>query len=151
MLGIWFKQQRVKGEDAVRSARLPVLMRILLATQSVIMLGIGLGLFIAPTSLALLWPWKLTLLTGQAIGAWFIGLGVFALNSVTENDLRRIRAGLVSYLGFGILELLAVLRYPANVDWMNTNAWLYLAFIVSILLVGCYGFLSEGIGKKRLA
>lgn len=141
MLGIWFKQQRAKGEDAFRSTPLPFLMRIVLIVQSVSMLAAGIGLFIAPSVLASFWPWKLTILTSQAIGAWLIGLGVFALHSVLENEFRRIKAGMVSYLGFGILELIALLRYSANVNWTNTSAWLYLVLMLSILIVGLYSLL----------
>lgn len=126
MLAVWIKQQRVKGEDSLRSTPLPFLMRIVLAVQSVSMIAAGIGLFIAPTVLAPFWPWKLTTLTSQAIGAWLIGLGVFALHSALENELRRIKAGMVSFLGFGILELFALLRYPANVDWTDVGAWIYL-------------------------
>lgn len=144
MLGIWIKQQRTRGEDAIRSKPLPFLMRTLLVVQSVLMLATGIGLFMTPATLASFWPWKLTTLTSQAIGAWLIGLGIFAVHSALENDFRRMKAGSVSYLGFGILELVALLRYPANVDWGNASAWFYPVFMFSILLVGLYALVSLG-------
>ncbi len=133
MLGIWLQQHRLSGKTASRS-KPPLLMRMLLFAQSTMMLGVGVALFTAPTVLASFWPWKLAILTSQPVGAWLIRLGIFALHSALENDFRRIQAAMVSYLGFAILELLALLRYLANVDWTNPNAWLYLVFMSSLVV-----------------
>jgi hypothetical protein len=141
MLAIWVRQGRIRGEDPPRSVLLPALMRIVLLTQSLAMLVMGIGLFIFPNPIASFWPWKLTALTSRAVGAWFIGVGVFALHSVKENDFNRVKSGLVSYFGLGLLQLVALLRYPSDVDWMRSSAWIYLFFIVSVFLVGLYGCL----------
>lgn len=152
MLGIWIRQHRAQGQDPRRTSALPSLIRILLGAQSIILLAVGVGLFFAPTSVASYWPWKLTALTSQAIGAWLLGTGIFALHAVAENDLRRVKAGLASYFALGLLQLIAVLRYPTNIDWASPAAWLYLLLLWSILLVGLYGltnlFRQKGSGKK---
>lgn len=110
----------------------------LLTAQAVIFLIAGVGLFVSPSIFAPHWPWTLTPLTSRAIGAWLIGIGVFAAHAVIENDYKRTSAGLVGYLAFGLLELVALLRYPTNVHWLRTSAWLYLAFVLRILIVGVY-------------
>ena len=141
MLGIWVKQSYIKGEDPPRSAPLPKWLRTTLVGQAVVMLAVGVALFVAPNPAALFWPWKLTTLTSQATGAWLIGIGVFALQSALENDFGRIKAGSASFLGFGVLELVALLRYPNNVDWMKASVWFYLVLMISIMLVGLYACL----------
>jgi hypothetical protein len=141
MLAIWIRQRLIQGEDSHRSLPLPAVMRIVLATQSIIMLAVGVGLFALPDPVAAFWPWKLTALTSRAIGAWLIGIGIVALHSVVENDFARVKAGLVSCLSLGLLQLIALVRYPANADWTKLSAWLYLLFIFSLLLVGLYGCL----------
>lgn len=67
-----------------------------------------------------------------------IGLGVFAVQAIVENDYSRIKAGVVSFFAFGVLELIALVRYPFALSWEQPIGWLYVFFIVSILLVGLY-------------
>src|SRR5664279_3021694 len=59
---------------------------------------------------AQVWPWTLTRLTGRAIGAWLVGLGIAAVQAVRENDWMRIRPATMSYVVFGGLELVALAR-----------------------------------------
>ena len=141
MLAIWIRQGRMRGEDSPRSFPLPPLMRIVLVIQSIVMLAIGVGLFVLPTSVSLFWPWKLTALTSRAVGAWSVGIGIAVLHSALENDFDRVKPGLVSYLSLGVLQLIALARYPADIDWMKSAGWIYLLFVVSVFLVGLYGCL----------
>jgi len=138
MLVMWIRQHRIPGEDPPRSAPLPILVRVVLAAQAAIMIAWGVGLFVDPGFILVSWPWKLTLLTSRAIGAWLIGIGVFVAHAVIENDYRRIRVGLISFLAFGVFEIIALLRYPTSLAWMSSSAWFYVALVVSILLVGLY-------------
>lgn len=138
MLVMWVRQYRSVGDNPPRLAPLPLVLRVVLFAQAIIMLSWGVGLFADPTLFAASWPWKLSLLTSRAVGAWLIGIGVFAAHAVVENDYNRIRVGLVSYLAFGILEIIALLRYPASLAWMSWSAWLYVALMISVLLAGLY-------------
>lgn len=144
MLGIWIKQHRVPGEDSERTIALPSLIRAVLTTQSIVMLVMGLGLFLLPAATASFWPWKLTALTSRAVGAWLLGIGVFAIHAVAENDRVRVRAGLLSFFAFGFLELIALLRYPNNVNWAEPISWIYVIFMTSVLLIGFLGFTKKG-------
>lgn len=138
MLVMWFKQSRVPGDNPPRKNRLPTTVRLLLIIQALVMLTWGIGLFADPAFLAFSWPWKLTPLTSQAIGAWLIGIGVFAGHSAVENEYARIKVGLISYLAFGILEIIALLRYPGSLTWTSWSTWVYVTLIVSIILTGLY-------------
>jgi len=137
MLVMWFRQSRVPGDNHPRKNGLPIAVRLSLIIQALVMLAWGIGLFADP-AFALSWPWKLTPLTSQAIGAWLIGIGVFAAHSAVENEYARIKIGLISYLVFGILEIIALLRYPASLTWTSWSTWLYVTLIVSIMFTGFY-------------
>ena len=114
-------------------------MRVALVAQTCFMLVIGVALFISPTLSEMLWPWKLTALTARAVGAWFVGVGVFAGQATWENDFSRVKAGMVSYLAFGVLQIAALGRFPSSLAWSQLPAWVYIFFIVSVLTVGIYG------------
>jgi hypothetical protein len=143
MLVLWIRQQRLLGRNPHRSASLPASMRVILVVQSAFMLAIGVALFIMPTIAQLLWPWKLTPLTSMAVGAWLIGVGVFAGHAAWENDFSRIKAGLVSYLAFGLLQLVGLGRFPSSLQWSQLVAWVYLFFMVTVLAVSLYGLASS--------
>jgi len=118
-------------------------MRMILAVQSAFMLAIGVALFTMPPIAQLLWPWKLTPLTSMTVGAWLIGVGVFAGHATWENDFSRIKAGLVSYLAFGLLQLVGLGRFPSSLQWSQLVAWAYLFFMVTVLAVSLYGLASS--------
>src|SRR5436190_1921249 len=94
----------------------------------------------AKARVAVLWPWALTTLTARAIGAWLIGIGFAALHANRENDLSRITPLAGGYVVFAVLELAALGRYAGTVNWAAPAAWIYLAFLLSILPVGLAAF-----------
>jgi hypothetical protein len=147
MLVFLAAQLRVPGSDPPRNLALPIWMVVALCLQGAVMLGMGVALFVAPQLVATIWPWKLTPLTGRAIGAWFIGIGVFAAHMAWENEISRVRAGMISYTAFAGLELLAIGHYPSDLSWASIGAWLYLLLILSVMLVGVYG-LTKRVGLK---
>jgi hypothetical protein len=143
-------QLRVPGIDPPRLAPMPSWIRIVFTNQSVLMVLLGIALFVAPVRIAeMFWPWQLSALTGRAIGAWLVGVGVAAGHMAWENDWFRVRAGALSLTVFGGLELVALLRFalarPAAydepvVDWGDLRAWIYLLFLLSVLVSGTYGW-----------
>jgi hypothetical protein len=145
MLVFLLAQLRVPGSDPPRTLALPIWMVVALGLQGAIMLGTGVALFVAPQLVATIWPWKLTPLTGRAIGAWLIGVGVFAAHMAWENDFTRTKAGMISYTAFAALELLAIGRYPSDLNWANLGTWLYIFLILSVMLVGIYGLTKRAV------
>jgi hypothetical protein len=133
-------QLRMRGGDPVRDAPLPMWFRVVIGAQGLVMFGLGIGLFITPELAPMLWAWKLTVLTARAIAAWLIGLGLAALQVSYENDWRRVYPASVAYPMLAVLQLIALARYPNDVNWNAPQAWLYLAFVVSMLAVGVYGW-----------
>jgi hypothetical protein len=140
MPALFFYQQFViRLPDPPRQFPLPGWLRLGLAGLGAIMLVSGFALFIAPDTFAVLWPWKLTALTGRALAAWLIGIGGVMTHAAWENDLRRVRVVLLALTVLALLQLLAVMRYSANINWNSLSAWFYLLFLFALLIVGLLG------------
>lgn len=132
------RQLRVAGADLPRKQALPDWARALFLLQAAVLGSFGLALLVAPTAVAPLWPWQLTPLTGRAIGAWLLSLGVAAGHTAWENDRCRVRAATTSYLVLAVFELIALLRYAGEFSWGSPSGWLYLIFLVLMLGLGAY-------------
>ena len=142
MLVFLLRQLRVSGADPPREAPPPAWMRPILAIHAVILLGLGIPLFIAPTALLGLWPWMLTPLTARATAAWLVGLGVGAATVVWENDRDRARVAMAAYAALAVLELIALARYAGTVNWGDPRLLVYLLFLLSALAVGLAGWFA---------
>jgi hypothetical protein len=148
MLIVLVRQARVTGSDPPGSARLPRWLYVLLCAQAIALVGFGLALFIAPGQAASLWPWKLTILVAQATAAWLIALGVAAAQALIERDAQRLLPASAGYLLLGILELVALARYPHQFRWGSAPGVIYLVFLATILLAGAAG-LERGFSERR--
>jgi hypothetical protein len=133
-------QQRQARPDPARVAPLASWVRAVLALQAAVMLAVGVPMLLVPQAMLGTWPWALTPLTSRAIGAWAIGIGTIAAHAAWENDWWRLRPMMLSYAALGLLQITAVLRYPADVDWSRTSAVVYVCFLATILLLGGYGW-----------
>jgi hypothetical protein len=133
-------QLRAPGGDPPRGVPLPGWVRAMLTVHALIMIPLGVGLLLAPQAISGLWPWMLTPLTGRAIGAWSLALGVAAAHARWENDWARVQVATISYTVFGVFELIALARYPGALDWSTPQAWIYVLFLLSALVVGAYGW-----------
>lgn len=138
---VYFRQLRVPGSDPARLHPLPTWFKGVIGVQFGIMILLGLGLFLIPEQVAPLWAWELTPLTGRAIGAWLIGVGIGLGQTIMENDWARIRPMMAAFAAYGVLQLINLLRYPtaAGLDWSAVKTWLYVAFLISVLAAGVYG------------
>lgn len=136
MAWLWITQSRAPGHDPERAAPLPAIFRTMLVLHALVMLPLGAYLFLSPEQAISLWPWPLTPLTGRAVGAWVFSIGVTAAHAAIENDFERIRVASFGYVGLGVLQLLALVRYLSVPDWSGLDAWLYVAVLLSMVVVG---------------
>ena len=132
-------QLRIPGGDPPRQQRLAPWMRVVLIIIAVILLSLGIALFIAPQTAASLWAWKLTPLTARAIAAWLIGYGVLSAQAAWENDRVRVRPMMIGYIATGVLQFIALARYPGDVTWSDPRLWVYLIFLAVMMAVGALG------------
>ena len=112
-------------------------------------LSIGGAFFLLPDRSLSIWPWPLTPLTARAVAAWLLGLGIVLVTALRENDWRRIRPASSAYVTLGVLQFVALARYPDAVDWGRPAAWLYAAFLVTVLLAGVAGWILSS--REELA
>ncbi|UCC52596.1 MAG: hypothetical protein JSV68_01250 [Anaerolineaceae bacterium] len=140
VMGIaWILQARSPGTDPLRLSPLPTLLRVILVIQGFMMLLVGVVMVISPQAIIPYWPWTLSALTCRAIGAWGVGIGIIAIQASWENEWVRLRPMMISYMVYGVLQLLNLLRFLEEPDWTLPSAWAYALFVLSIFLVGLYG------------
>lgn len=143
LLALLVGQLRAPGGDGPRSGALPAWVRAAFGGNAAVMLTLGLALLVAPLAAARLWPWELQALTGRAVGAWLVGLGLAAAQATWENDLGRTRVMMASAVVFCLLQLIALARYPALLAWSGPSAWIYLAFLLELLAASVYAAYVE--------
>lgn len=134
-IGVLAAQRRAPGQDPPRTDRLPRAVRAGLALQAGVLVGLGIALLVAPAAVADAWPWPLTPLTGRAIGAWLVGLGVSAALAAREDDRRRVQVAMISWVTLAVLQAAALARFGDQVDWGGAASILYVAFLASIVAV----------------
>lgn len=135
----WLWQLRAPGTEPSKLRELPSTMRRGFFGSGAAMVGLGVGLLLAPSRLGSTWPWTLTDLTGRAVGAWMVGLGILALHSAQENDVRRLRGVFAAMVAWGLLSWTALGRYSDEADWNAPPAWLFVSASVVFVGVGVCG------------
>jgi hypothetical protein len=146
MLGAWIVQARTPGSTPPIQQPLGAPITICTALLALILIPFGLALLLVPQLVIPVWPWVLTPLTARAIGAWGFALGIAMIHAIWERDRNRVRVATWGIATFGILELIAIARYPADITWGLPQAWLYLGFM---LFVAIFGVTSVVIARKR--
>jgi hypothetical protein len=117
---------------------MPRAMAVVLFVHAILLSAVGAYLFVAPQNAMSLWPWPLTPLTGRAVGAWALGLGVAAAHALWESDLRRVRVAAAGYAAIGVLQGLALARFPDTVEWGEAQASVYVVVLASMIVVGLW-------------
>jgi drug/metabolite transporter (DMT)-like permease len=146
LLALW-RQLRVRSADARDAQPLPGWLRLALGAQAIVMAGVGVALFVSPGSADSLWPWTLTPLTARAIGAFLIGFAAAASWAVFDNDLRHLGGSAWAYALLGMLELIAFLRYPDELDGSGARGVIYVAFVATVLAAGLVGLYLAGVRR----
>jgi len=136
MVVLFVKQMRMPGGDPPRSMLLPRTIALVLLIHAILLPAIGAYLFVAPDGAASLWPWALTPLTGRAVGAWVLSLGIAAAQALWENELRRVRVAAAGYTAIGVLQGVALARFPDTVAWSEPQTTVYLGVLASMIAVG---------------
>lgn len=146
-----YRQLQTPGGDPPRRAALASWVRVLLAVQGALLLPVGVALFVAPESMNAVWPWDLTPLTGRVIAAWTLALGVISAAAAWANDVDQARVGLLSFLSFVILQVIALARFSGDFEWGEVGGWAYLAYLATGLAVGLYGLAATRMLPSRTA
>ncbi len=139
---LWWRQARAVPRAASAGPHLPPLVRAVLGVQGAVMLVLGVAMLAAPVQVARLWPWPLTALTGRAVGAWLVGLGIIAAQSWYA-DRREVAAiAFWAIAVYSALQLVVLAGFARSMHWDQAPAWCYLLFLASLLAVGMAGVTS---------
>lgn len=133
---VWVRQRRADGTDPEGSHPLPTWVRACCIVMAAALLGLGVWLLVRPEQVAEWWPWHLTPLTGRAIGAWFVGLGVSAASTAREGDARRVRPVAIGAVTLALLAAVALLRYPSDLTWSGGGAAVVIGLLTSWAVLG---------------
>ena len=136
-------QHRAAGPVPPGEGELAPGVRLLLIAQATVMVALGGALFVAPTSADALWPWTLTPLTAEAIGAFLAGFGIAAAGALWEDDLDRLEGAALAYTALGVLELAALAIHSDDVTASGLGTALYAALWVSVVAAGAYGLIAR--------
>ena len=109
--------------------------------------------YVAPSTARTLWPWPLTPLTARAVSAWLIAFGVAAVLTLIERDLSRLTPARSRTPLFGVLELVALLRYGDVGRWDSPAGIVYLVVLISVVPVGAIGcwLVADRARRRRAA
>ncbi len=136
---VFIYQRRIGGGDPPRLAPLAGWLRLVLAAVGGVVTALGAAMVLVPSTAAGWWPWALTDLTSRAVGAWLVIVGLTAGQAAWENDWSRLRPLSITYVVLGVLQLLAVARYPDELE-PSPAAWTYVAFLIALVAFGAAGW-----------
>lgn len=132
---LWWRQSRVPGADPPRRRPLGRPVRWSALLQAVVLIPVGLLLLLVPDQVTTAWPWELTPLTGRAVGAWLLSLGLVAAHLLHEGDVARARPALVGALAFAVLQAVALLRHGSDLAGGPATV-AYLVLLATFAVVG---------------
>lgn len=145
------RQQRMAGRDPEIRQPLPRWLAVILTVQGAIMLVVGVVLFAVPSTAKTLWPWTLTPLTARVVAAWLVAFGVASVLALAERDLERLEISAIAFVLFGLLELVALLRFGDTVRWGSAAATTYLVVLLTVPPTGAAGWWIAVRGRRRRA
>lgn len=144
---LFYRQLRSPGQDPSPANPLPAWFRAAVAAMAVVTLGYGALLAVVPEAAP--WPWTLTPLVGHTMAAWLLGFGVLHLTALRENDWSRLMPTSALYVALATLLLIAIARYPAELDAQSMGVGLYVAVLVTLLLLGGYGLVQSHQARRE--
>lgn len=143
-----YDQWQQAGGDPISQNPISRPIRFFYFLHSLLAIQVGVLLFVAPEQTATLWPWALTPLTGRAIGAWLVGIGVTMIECAKAADWEWVGPAILSYSAFVIFVIIAVLRYSSSIEWDTIQIWLFWVFWLAPMLANGYGWFIE---RRRAA
>lgn len=145
------KQLLAAGRDPPKERGLPVWIRAILLVHAMLLVPFGIALFVAPGSVANLWPWTIPPLSAQVIAAWVLAFGVLAGHSFLENDWVRVRAGMLGYGFLGLMHVIMLVRFGDVIDFEDPSAMIYVSFVASFFVLGTYALVTQSRSRPSAA
>jgi hypothetical protein len=116
--------------------------RMLTYLTAILYAILGLLLFFLPEQLAPVFAWKVTPFMTMTIGGWCLGNAWLAFTSARRWDWRLVYAALYYLWAFGVLELVVLFVFRANLSLAHPIAWLYLITLCVNVLTAIVGLID---------
>lgn len=142
-------QLREPGLPLARTAPLPRWCLPLVALEGSALAGLGAGLTLAPAYWGEVVPWRVDVFDARVIGVWCLALGAALLLALAEDDLVRVRPGLVGLAVIGALGLAGLAWRRADVTWTGWPAPLALVVLAGLVATGLTGLVLERRARSR--
>jgi hypothetical protein len=139
---LWWRQVQQAPATSRGGRRLPPVLRAVLGLQGMVLLLLGGALMTVPARTAGLWPWPLTALTGRAIGAWLIALGIIAGQSWYLDRREPLAIIFPATTLFAVLQLAVLAGFGNQMHGRHTQVWCYLLFLTAMLAAGIAGMVT---------
>jgi hypothetical protein len=139
---IWvtvIEERRYRAEPA-GGPLVPALATMLLRAFALASTVIGLALFIAPSTVADVWPWTLTPLTGRVIGGWYLSGAVLQWMLSRTRHVEIARVGILGTIGVTTLQLLGAALNNDHFDGPSWAVALYLAYAALLGVVALWSW-----------
>src|SRR3954454_9248249 len=126
-------------------------LRVAVAAQGLVLFAAGAVLFLGGMtwhhgmSNIGIWPWEVTPVSAQVLGAWLVAFGVGAGLVLAEGDLARLRVPAIAYTAFGGFQLVALL---VNGSQTSAARWGYGFVYAVVLLTGAYGWWTTRVRRS---
>ena len=121
-----------------------------LAYTTVILFVIGLLFLVLPQTMAPLWPWRLTPLTGRVTGGFLMFLAVALAGVARERDWMAMRLFLPGgVLAFALLAI-SIPRFWGEYNLGLWQTWLYFIIVIFGLLVTAYIYFIYEAQRRRI-
>ncbi len=138
LIQIRLPEAQVKGQNP-----LPAWMRGGFGLLAAFALLCGLGLFLAPTAMANIWPWTIAPLAARSISSWLSAFGMACAALIAENDIKHGAGTCSSLFAFCVLELIVLARYPSPINFAKSLTIAYIVFLLLGLLVSGANLLAN--------
>ncbi|CAN5210509.1 MAG: hypothetical protein ACSLEW_13035 [Nocardioides sp.] len=123
-----------------RTAPIPRWAVALVSLEGSGLLIVGGALLIEPNFWRGLLPWQVGAFDARMLGAWGVTLGVTLLIALIEDDLLRVKPGLLGAAGIGALGLVGLAWRSADITWGNWASTLTVVLIGGLFATGAIGW-----------
>ncbi len=116
--------------------------RILMGLSGGLFFLIGIPLFLMPSSMAELFPWKVTPFVAMTIGAWCLGNAWLAGITIQRGTWRIVYSACVYLWFFAFIELGVIFAFRDKLMFSGLITWGYLAALSVLAASGIFGVIA---------
>jgi hypothetical protein len=144
---VWH-QRKAAPRSATSDDPLPAWLYRLFVIWGIGFTAAAIVIFLFPTLLIPMFPWRLTPLTARSLSGWLLIVGTMMLSLSRENGWTRSRLAAPMLILLLPALLLQMTRYADEVTWSNPIVWLSLFLFAVIGFCGLY--LANGSWREAL-